>query len=331
MVPLPATVRWDDHRLFLLDQTRLPHEVVEVEQRDVDQLVRSIQRLVVRGAPAIGVAGAYGVALAARDGGDLHQQAALVGAARPTAVNLRWAVDRVVAAAEQALAEGGDVLVAVEGEAGAIHRDDQSRCRAIGQHGAPLVQAGMGILTHCNAGALATTGIGTALAPLYVAHEAGTPFRVIADETRPLLQGARLTAWELQQAGIDVQVAVDGAAAHLMAQGEVDLVVVGADRVAANGDTANKVGTLGVALAAARFGVPFYVACPSSTIDLATPDGAAITIEERAPEEVAGTAAPAGVGARNPAFDVTPHDLVAGFITDRGIVRPPYLSGLAAG
>jgi methylthioribose-1-phosphate isomerase len=330
-MPLPPTVRWADHRLYLLDQTLLPHEVVEVEQHDVAQLVDSIQRLVVRGAPAIGVAGAYGVALAVRDGGDLHEQAALLAGARPTAVNLGWAVQRVVRRGERAVTAGEGLLAALEDEAAAVHREDQAQCEAIGRHGAPLVADGAGVLTHCNAGALATTGIGTALAPLYAAHEQGTPFQVFADETRPLLQGARLTAWELDRAGIDVEVVVDGAAAHLMARGEVGLVVVGADRVAANGDTANKIGTLGVALAAQRFVVPFYVACPSSTIDLATPDGGAITIEERAAAEVTGAAAPAGVGARNPAFDVTPHDLVTGFITDRGILRAPYGVSLAAG
>jgi methylthioribose-1-phosphate isomerase len=339
----PPTLRWDEGRLFLLDQTLLPHHVVEVEQVELEQVRSSIQRLVVRGAPAIGVAAAYGLVVSLRadeDGSaaDLLAAAEAAGArlrtARPTAVNLAWAVDRMLArarAAQPAAASGAELLAALEAEAVAIHEEDVACCRAIGEHGAHLVPDGGGVLTHCNAGALATSGIGTALAPMYVAHERGVRFRAYADETRPLLQGARLTAFELGVAGIDVTVLVDGAAASVLASGDVQLVVVGADRVAANGDVANKVGTFGVALAARHAGVPFYVACPWSTIDLATPTGADIVVEERGGDEVTSFAetnvAPLTAKARNPAFDVTPASLVTGLITEQGIVAP---DGLAA-
>lgn len=347
MVDLPPTIRWRDGRLWFLDQTRLPHEEVVEEQHDVEQVRDSIVRLVVRGAPALGVAGAYGVALGARlaAGAGASDVPALLAAveadaerlatARPTAVNLRWGAERVRDRARAAAASGrgvAAVVAAATAEAEAVHAEDQACCRAIAEHGAGLVSPGATVLTHCNAGALATSGMGSALAPLYLAHERGVAFRVLADETRPLLQGARLTAWELDRAGVDVTVLGDGAAPGLLARGEVQLVVVGADRVAANGDVANKVGTFGVALAAAHAGVPFYVACPVSTIDLATPDGAAIPIEERDPVELThlgdAAIAPAGVGARNPAFDVTPHGLVTGIITEVGVLGAPYAASL---
>lgn len=347
MVELPPTIRWHDGRLWFLDQTRLPHEEVVEEQHDVEQVRDSIVRLVVRGAPALGVAGAYGVALGARLAAGagaadvpallaaVEADAERLAAARPTAVNLRWGAERVRDRARAAAASGGEaaaVVAAATDEAEAVHAEDQACCRAIAEHGAGLVAPGATVLTHCNAGALATSGMGSALAPLYLAHERGVAFRVLADETRPLLQGARLTAWELDRAGVDVTVLGDGAAPGLLARGEVQLVVVGADRVAANGDVANKVGTFGVALAAAHADVPFYVACPISTIDLATPDGAAIPIEERDPAELThlgDTAlAPAGVSARNPAFDVTPNELVTGIITDVGVLEAPYPASL---
>jgi methylthioribose-1-phosphate isomerase len=340
----PPTLRWDQGRLFLLDQTLLPHHVVEVEQVEGEQVRESIRRLVVRGAPAIGVAAAYGLVVAVRPDADgspeqvlaeVQRWATRLRSARPTAVNLAWALDRVEGAAlrvRDAAADGLEVLAAMEAEAVAIHEEDVRCCRAIGEHGASLVPAGGGVLTHCNAGALATTGIGTALAPLYVAHERGVAFRAFADETRPLLQGARLTAFELAAAGIDVTVLADGAAPSLLGDGSVQLVVVGADRVAANGDVANKVGTLGVALAARHFGVPFYVACPSSTIDLATPGGAEIVVEERSSQEVTCFAdqqvTPLSVRARNPAFDVTPAEMVSGIITEHGVVAPSALGTL---
>jgi methylthioribose-1-phosphate isomerase len=215
-----------------------------------------------------------------------------------------------------------------------IHREDQQLCEQIGLHGMPLITAGCGVLTHCNAGALATTGLGTATAPIYVAHRQGIAFHVYADETRPLLQGARLTAYELKQAGVDVTLITDGMAASLMARKKVDVVIVGADRVVANGDFANKIGTLSLAIAARHFGVPFYVACPSSTLDLQTADGSAIVIEERRDDEVTHLGgqqiAPAGIKVLNPAFDVTPHDLVTGYITERGVVGSPFETRLAA-
>lgn len=341
---LPRTVEWSDDTLYLLDQTQLPH-VVEMERQDTAETVwQSIYALKVRGAPAIGVAAAYGLCVAMapfRDSdpaaflAEAERQAAYLDSARPTAVNLGWALRRMLARARASSgADGGAILDSLQEEAKHIHAEDQALCLGIGAAGLPLITAGAGILTHCNAGALATSGIGTATAPLYMAHQAGLAFRVFADETRPLLQGARLTAWELQQAGIDVTLIADSMAASLMQAGDVDLVITGADRVAANGDVANKIGTLGVAIIARHFGIPFYVAVPSSTIDLACPSGAAIPIEERAAMEVTGfggvRTAPEGVAVRNPAFDMTPADLVAGLITERGIVRPPYPRNLAA-
>jgi len=226
-----------------------------------------------------------------------------------------------------------EIFAALTEEAEAIHEEDRQLCRGMGEHGASLIKDGMGVLTHCNAGGLATSELGTALAPMYVAQAQGVSFRVYADETRPLLQGARLTAWELQRSGIDVTLITDNMAAHLMAEGAIDLVITGTDRVAANGDVANKIGTLGVAILARHFGLPFYVACPSSTIDLNTPTGAGIPIEERDGEEVCHfgerRTAPEGVKTRNPAFDVTPHELVTGLITEKGILGPPYEQSLS--
>jgi methylthioribose-1-phosphate isomerase len=253
---------------------------------------------------------------------------ARIASVRPTAVNLSWAVQRVLGAAEAAAGDGAAVAAAMRAEATRLLEEDRAMCRRIGEHGLALLRDGARVLTHCNAGALATAGIGTALAPVYVAAERGTRVAVYADETRPLLQGSRLTAWELAEAGIDVTVLADGMAASLMRERGVDLVIVGADRVAANGDVANKIGTYPLALAARHHGVPFYVAAPWSTIDPATPDGASIDIEHRAGEELGrgfeAPVLPVGVSVYNPAFDVTPAELVTAFVTDRGIVRPPY-------
>lgn len=341
---LPRTVEWRDDALYLLDQTQLPHAVAMERQDSAEAVWQSIRALKVRGAPAIGVAAAYGLCVALAPFcdadataflGEAKRQAAYLDSARPTAVNLGWALRRMLARARSSDgADGAAIHDALLDEAKRIHAEDQALCLGIGTAGLPLITDGAGILTHCNAGALATSGIGTATAPLYLAQQAGVAFRVFADETRPLLQGARLTAWELQQAGVDVTLITDSMAASVMQGGDVGLVITGADRVAANGDVANKIGTLGVAILADHFGIPFYAAMPSSTIDLDCPDGAAIPIEERAVEEVTSfggvRTAAAGVGVRNPAFDVTPSELVAGLITERGIVRPPYRDNLAA-
>ncbi|GJG87796.1 methylthioribose-1-phosphate isomerase 1 [Gemmatimonadetes bacterium T265] len=346
-LPVPATLEWHDDTLYLLDQTRLPLEIVVERQASVEQVWASIRALKVRGAPAIGVAGAYGLCVAMQASltapvdafrARLAAQAAYLASARPTAVNLQWALRRLQARVvrhEAAHAcEAAALYDALVDEARRIHAEDQALCEGIGRHGVALIRPGCGVLTHCNAGALATTGIGTATAPMYLAHRRGTRFRVYADETRPLLQGARLTAFELQRAGLDVTLLTDSMAAATMQRGLVDLVLVGTDRVAANGDVANKIGTLGVAILARHFGIPLYVACPSSTLDLATPTGEDIVIEERASDEVtsvgARRTAPEGVAVRNPAFDVTPHALVAGFITERGLVGPPFGDTLAS-
>jgi methylthioribose-1-phosphate isomerase len=342
MSPLPATLSWHAGTLSLLDQTRLPLEAVMEPQASVEQVWESIKQLKVRGAPAIGIAGAYGlvVGLQAQTHLDraaflqeMERLASYLDSARPTAVNLHWALTRMTRLAHGlTTATPLDILAALEREAIAIHNEDRQLCRAIGEHGLPLIQPGMGVLTHCNAGSLATSELGTALAPLYLAHQQGRTFRVYADETRPLLQGARLTSWELQQSGLDVTLICDSMAAHLMSQGLIDLVIVGTDRVAANGDVANKIGTLSVAIAAQYFGIPFYVACPYSTIDFATATGQDIVIEERGEGEVTHfgdrRTAPLNSPVRNPAFDVTPHSLVTGLITDRGLLRPPYATSL---
>ncbi|NNC90199.1 MAG: S-methyl-5-thioribose-1-phosphate isomerase [Akkermansiaceae bacterium] len=337
---LPETLWWTEGELYLLDQTQLPLAVVAERQESIEQVSASIQALKVRGAPAIGVAGAYGLLVGVRAARDLpvekflalvESKAAWLGEARPTAVNLKWALRRMVEFARAqapGAADSGALYDLMAGEARRIHDEDRELCRMIGVHGAELIAPDSGVLTHCNAGSLATSEFGTATSPMYVAHQEKVPFRVYADETRPLLQGARLTSWELQQAGIDVTLLTDNMAAHLMAQGRVDLVITGTDRVAANGDVANKIGTLGVAILARHFEIPFYVALPSSTIDFDTPDGGGIPIEERRAEEVtefgARRTAPEDVQVYSPAFDVTPHELVAGLITEKGIVRPPF-------
>lgn len=339
------SLRWTDGELILLDQTRLPGEIVEQRQESIEQVWEAIKMLRVRGAPAIGVAAAYGLLVGMKPWRDLPlsdfmaklaTNAAYLNSSRPTAVNLSWALARMTDAAAQCREQAGsaaqlyDLLVL---EAERIHQEDKAICRAIGEHGLALLHAGMGVLTHCNAGALATSELGTATAPMYLAHERGMGLRIYADETRPLLQGARLTTWELQRAGLDVTLICDNMAAHIMSQGLIDICIVGCDRVAANGDAANKIGTLGVAILARHFNIPFYVACPSSTVDLGTPDGSGIVIEERQADEVLSCGGhrtgPEGAKVRNPAFDVTPQALIAGFITDKGILRPPYADTLA--
>jgi methylthioribose-1-phosphate isomerase len=329
--PLRPVV-WDAGRraVRLLDQRRLPHEETWLALGTADEVAEAIRTLTVRGAPAIGVAAAYGLAAEALRGvaGDaLAAAAARMAAARPTAVNLAWAVERV----GRRFGEGAAAVLA---EAHAIRDEDEASCRRIGALGAPLVPRGARVLTHCNAGALATAAYGTALGVVRAAWDSGNPISVLADETRPFFQGARLTAWELQRDGIPVTLLTDGMAGWLMRRGEISCVVVGADRIAANGDVANKIGTYSLAVLARHHGVPFYVAAPWSTVDLATPTGEGIPIEERGGEEVTivegRPIAPAGVPARYPAFDVTPAELVAAIITERGVVGAPHRDGLAA-
>ena len=337
-------VRWQDGELYLLDQTRLPGEIVQERQDSVAQVCASIKQLKVRGAPAIGFAGAYGLVIALRDKlhlerdafiAEMRAQADYLEAARPTGVNLRWALRRLVARGlELADAGPGQIHAELLAEAIRIHDEDRRLCRDIGEAGKSLIRQGTGILTHCNAGSLATSELGTATAPMYLAHRKGTGFKVFVDETRPLLQGARLTSWELLQAGIDVTLICDNMAATMMAQGKIDLVITGADRVAANGDAANKIGTLGLAILARHFNIPFYVAVPYSSIDLETANGKDIPIEQRAADEVTRwgghRTAPDNVKAGNPAFDITPNDLITGIITERGILRSPYDQSIRA-
>jgi methylthioribose-1-phosphate isomerase len=327
----------------ILDQTLLPGEVRYLDARDVETVWRAIRILQVRGAPAIGVAAGMGLALAAQNAPPsvpaileaVSRAAAYLATSRPTAVNLFWALDRVKATANAAAGLAPAALVErIAAEAVAIRDEDAAMCRAIGEHGAALLRDGDTVLTHCNAGALATAEWGTALSPIYVAAEQGKRVRVFADETRPLLQGARLTAWELRQAGVDVTLICDNTAAQVMKEGRIQAVFVGADRIAANGDAANKIGTYGVAVLAKAHGVPFYVLAPSSTVDLRTPTGAGIPIEERAAEEVTEgfgrRTAPAGVKVYSPAFDVTPAALIAGIVCEKGVLRPDYTRSLRA-
>lgn len=337
---LPTTLRWvgaEDGHLELLDQTLLPARVEYRTCRTAEQAWQAIRELCVRGAPAIGVAAGYGLCLGtreARTGGPaefqerLDETAKYLCAARPTAVNLRWAVERVSTRGAAALqcTTASAAWSAMLDEAQRLAREDIETCRRIGEAGAALVPDGGGVLTHCNAGSLATVAYGTALSVLYVAHERGRRFRVFADETRPLWQGARLTAFELQAAGLDVTVLCDNAAATLMASGAIQMVIVGADRIAANGDAANKIGTYGVAILARHHRIPFYVAAPLSTFDPRLNSGEQIPIEQRAADEVSCPGGrqivPAGVACYNPAFDVTPAELITGIITEEGLTKP---------
>ena len=322
-------IRWEEHTLYLLDQTKLPVTEAWIAYTDYRPVADAIRTMVVRGAPAIGIAAAYAYCLAALAGEDLEEARAVLGSSRPTAVNLFWALERMANKAEDC---GGDPAVLTE-EAKAIHAEDVAMCKAIGAYGAAVVPERARILTHCNAGALATGGYGTALGVIRAAHAQGKVKLVYADETRPLLQGARLTAYELVRDHIPATLIADNMAASLMAKGQVDLAVVGCDRMAANGDFANKIGTYSVAVNAHFHGVPFYVALPCSTIDLSLPDGSGIPIEERDKDEVRTLygvqTAPAQVEVYNPAFDVTPHSLVTGIITEKGVVYPPFRENLA--
>ncbi len=335
-------VRWLGDRIRVLDQTALPAEERYLELHEPEDVAQAIRRLAVRGAPLLGIVAGYGMALAAATSGshsasalvqDLRRAGELLVRSRPTAVNLAVAVRRALDAAEAARPAGPEsVRRAVVEEAAAIHREDEAACRDIGRLGAALVPEGAHVMTHCNTGSLATGGIGTAQGVIVACHEAGKRIHVWVTETRPVLQGARLTAWELEWLRIPLTLITDGAAASLMAQGSVDLVVVGADRIAANGDVANKVGTYALAVLAGHHGVPFYVAAPVSTIAPSTPTGKDVVIERRHPREVTEPLglriAPEGTLAVNPAFDLTPAGLITAIITDRGVVRRPFRSGL---
>ena len=343
------TISWEDDAIVMVDQRKLPAQEVYVRCRTAPDVARAIKSMVIRGAPAIGVAAAMGLAIGMRRSkatgtqkftAEFTKLCGVMAATRPTAVNLFWAIDRMKHALSDGLfaGESAEQLTArLEREARAIHDEDVACCREIGRHGAPLVPdtpGGARVLTHCNAGALATAGYGTALGVVRAAIEQGRQVIVYADETRPFMQGSRLTAWELVRDGIDTTVITESMAGPLMRAGKVDVVVVGADRVAANGDVANKIGTYTLAVMAREHGVPFYVAAPMSTIDAATPDGDHITIEERDGREVShagGTRmTPEGARIWNPAFDVTPARYIAGIITERGVLRAPYEASIAA-
>jgi methylthioribose-1-phosphate isomerase len=339
--PAPRTIEWIgdiDGFVRLIDQTLLPTRLAYRDCRTVEEVWEAIKVLRIRGAPAIGVAAAMGAVVGVQNftghgaealGAKLAHVCDYLATSRPTAVNLFWALERMQGRFQRALQEERDPIRLRQillREALNIEAEDQAMCRAIGAHGAGLVPDGGGVLTHCNAGGLATSDYGTALAVLFTAHEKGKRFTVYADETRPLLQGARLTAWELQQRGIKAVLICDNMAAHVMKEGRVGMVIVGADRIAANGDTANKIGTYGVALAAKAHGIPFYVAAPSSTFDLSLENGDSIPIEQRDPAEVTHgfgrQTAPDGIDVYNPAFDVTPATLISGLVTERGLISP---------
>ena len=334
----PEAIRWssDGRAIEIIDQRVLPEREERLQLRGTEDVARAILDMHIRGAPAIGVAAAMGVALelSNRTGlspsefrATLAQSIERLANTRPTAVNLFWALDRMRRCAE-ALADrpNGEIACKLYGEASAILAEDRAMCRAIAEHALAFVPDPATVLTHCNAGALATAGMGTALAPIYLAHERGQHVRVFADETRPALQGSRLTAWELGRDGIDVTVIADSVAGSLLRSGAIDLVIVGADRIAANGDVANKIGTYPLAILARHHGVPFYVAAPTTTVDAATPDGASIPIEERSADEVrrgfGSLTAPEGAQIYSPAFDVTPNDLITAIITERGVWQP---------
>jgi methylthioribose-1-phosphate isomerase len=342
-----GAIRWENGELIIIDQTALPTELVELKLDSLAEVWDAIKTLKIRGAPAIGVCAAFGILVGFRERQPhslaeavqvVREVAGHLATARPTAVNLFWSLSRMVEAAGRLAhadnASAAELDSGLEREAIAIYEDDRRRCRAIGDHGAPLIRDGDGVLTHCNAGALAASEYGTALAVLFRAHELGRKFRVYADETRPLLQGARLTAWELLEAGIDVTLICDSVAAQVMREGKVNLVVVGADRIAANGDTANKIGTYNLAVLAQAHHIPFYVAAPFSTVDLSVESGVDIPIEQRDPKEVTEgwgkRTAPERVEVYNPAFDVTPADLITGIVTEKGILRPPYNTSIAS-
>ncbi|PYE52586.1 methylthioribose-1-phosphate isomerase [Paenibacillus barcinonensis] len=341
-----SSLNWKKDKLEMLDQRLLPETILMLKLYTPEEVWESIHSMKVRGAPAIGIAAAFGVVLGAKayegskiEGWLEHVKSvcAHLATSRPTAVNLFWALDRMLQKATQVSEAGlslADSTDALEVEALLIQKEDEEVCRMIGEHALPLFEDGMGVLTHCNAGGLATAKYGTATAPMYLAQERGIHLKVFADETRPVLQGARLTAFELQQAGIDVTLLCDNMAGMVMSKGWVQAVIVGTDRVAANGDVANKIGTYSLAVLAKAHNIPFYVASPLSTIDLSTASGDLIPIEERAAEEVTEgfgkRTAPQGVKVYNPAFDVTPNEYVTAIITEKGIVRAPFQENLAA-
>jgi methylthioribose-1-phosphate isomerase len=330
-------------KLRLIDQTLLPEELVYLETDEIEVIFDSIKRLVVRGAPAIGCSAALGLASVAQHFNstskeqflnDVKKAADRLAESRPTAVNLFWALNRCTTKlTETTETDIQKLKEALLHEALDILEEDIKMCKSIGQHGAPLIKDGMGLITHCNAGALATSDYGTALSPMYVANEQEKSFTVYSDETRPLLQGSRLTAWELNRAGVNVVTICDNMAAQVMKEGKIDLAIVGSDRIAANGDAANKIGTYGLAILAKYHNIPFYVAAPYSTIDMELCHGDLIPIEKRGEDEIkcgfGKRTAPAEVAFYNPAFDVTPNDLIAGIITERGILRPPYTEAIA--
>ncbi len=345
----PATGKIDENflpgKLRLIDQTVLPERLVYVETDDRQEIFDYIKRLVVRGAPAIGCAAALGLAAVSQHSKavktsdflcEIRRTADYLSSSRPTAVNLSWALKRAVSSVEKSVSGGiecvGKLKEVLLSEAFEIVLEDIEMCKAIGQNGVKLIRDGAGILTHCNAGALATADYGTALSPIYAAHGKGFKIKVYSDETRPLLQGSRLTAWELKRTGVDVTTIWDNMAAQVMREGKIDLVIVGADRIAANGDTANKIGTYGVAILAKYHKIPFYVAAPYSTVDIAIGDGSGIPIEERDGDEIrrgfGKLTAPPDVSVYNPAFDVTPHSLITGIITERGIMKKPFMANI---
>ena len=342
MMDFIRPIEYKDGQVILLDQTRLPVEEVFFPVKTREQMWEAIKRLQVRGAPAIGIAAAYGVCVDANAHIDLEPanlKARLVetcdflSTSRPTAVNLFWAMSRIRnLISDYDSCENMDLVSRIEQEARCIEEEEARSCISIGENLLSLLKDGMGLLTHCNAGGIATIRYGTALAPMLLGKERGIEFHVYADETRPLLQGARLTSWELQKAGVDVTLITDSMAASVMKQGRIDAVIVGCDRVAANGDFANKIGTYSVAILAKEHGIPFYVAAPTSTIDMDTASGDEIVIEEREPEEITcgfgKRTAPVGVKVYNPAFDVTPAGYVTAIVTEKGILRPPYAKAL---
>lgn len=335
-------IKYEKGNLYIIDQTKLPTELEVIEISNTNDCWDAIKKLKVRGAPAIGIAAAYGAVIGIRDidtdnFDDFYRRfkevSDYLASSRPTAVNLFWALERM----DRIVLDNKDLSIdkikdSLEKEAILIHKEDEATCRKIGENGLEVLKDDMTVLTHCNAGRLATAKYGTALAPIYVAKEKGINIKVYADETRPLLQGARLTAFELHEAGVDVTLISDNMAAMVMGKGLIDAVIVGCDRVAANGDTANKIGTYGVALLAKAHNIPFYIAGPLSTIDLNTPTGDEIPIEERGPQEIINgfgkQTAPSDIKVYNPAFDVTPSHLITGIITEKGIARPPYSESL---
>jgi len=336
-VPIQAISWSPGGAVRILDQRALPEAEITRDLESAEAVADAIKQLQVRGAPLIGIAAAMGLVAGLRDRRTAARAAfltqatalaALLGDTRPTAVNLRWALQRMLRVAEATAGDGAELWERLRVEAGAIWEEDRAMCRKIGEYGQALLPEGANVLTHCNTGALATGGIGTALAPIYLAHEQGRNIHVYIDETRPLLQGSRLTAWELQHAGVPSTLITDATAATLMRQAKVDIILVGADRICANGDFANKIGTYGLAVLARHHGVPFYCAAPWSTVDVALAEGDLIPIEQRAPLEVTVIAgrsiAPEGTTVLNPAFDVTPARYVTGFITDRGVLQPPF-------